>query len=58
MFKKNVYVYILNIFIYALTYMNIIYTCKYHVTIFTIYAVCVCISLYIINRQHTHTYIM
>ncbi len=47
-FKKICYVYILNIFIYEHKYIP--------VNIFKIYAVCVCLYIYIINIHSTHTY--
>ncbi len=47
-FKKKYVVYILNIFIYNINYINI------SVNIFKIYTVCVC--LYIHNK-YTHTHI-
>ncbi len=51
-FKESIF--ILNIVIYNINYMNI---CL-HVNSFKIYNVWVCIHIYIINIHRTHTYIM
>ncbi len=56
--EKN-YVYILNICIYNINYMNINIDMYIHVNIFKIYIVCVCIYIYIIYTyniytEHTH----
>ncbi len=48
--RKICYVYILNIFIY-----DIIKKSSIHVNIFQIYAVCVCLYIYITNTHSTHT---
>ncbi len=53
--KKICYVYILNIFIYGIIYMNINIYMQIHVNIFKIYAVCVCLYIYIINIHSTYT---
>ncbi len=50
-FQKMSYVYILNIFIYNINYMNINIDMKIHVNIFKIYTVYVCIYIY---TEHTH----
>ncbi len=52
------YVYILNIFIYNINYMNINICMLIHVNIFKIYTVRVCLYIYIINIHSTHTYIL
>ncbi len=50
---KNIFVYILNIFIYNVNYMN---TNKYiHVNIFKIYTACVCIYIYMITNTFMST---
>ncbi len=51
-FKKNVY--ILNIFIYNIKYINV-YTCKYFQNI---YCMCVYLYIHIINKHARHAYIM
>ncbi len=49
--KKNVLcLYILNIFIYNINYMN------KHVNVFKIYTLCVCLYIYIMDIQYTHIY--
>ncbi len=48
---ETYFVFILNIFIYNIIYMN---TCKYFQN--TVYCVCVCIYIYIINIHSAHMY--
>ncbi len=55
-FKKNV-VYILNIFIYNINYMNINTVYTRNVLYVNIFKYCVCICIYI-NIHSTHIYIM
>ncbi len=55
-FKKNMLCLYIK-FIYNMKYKNInVYACKYFQN--TVYAVCECIYIYIINIHSTHTYIM
>ncbi len=46
--RQICYVYILNIFIYNINYMN--------VNVFKIYTLCACLYIYIMNIQYTHIY--